>query len=60
MNEEEFELRFGIKPKLDDLDRVNCVEVGEAGHWQCGVCEEHNKPRFMCDCALISSKGNAL
>jgi hypothetical protein len=47
---EEFTKRFGREPVMDDLNRVNCPEAGDPGHYQCGVCEEHDKPRFMCGC----------
>jgi len=50
---EEFEKRFGVKPELDDLDRVNCPEEGTVAHWHCGVCPTHDKPRFMCGCLRV-------
>lgn len=50
MSEKEFEKKFGRKPIQDDLDRVNCKEVGTVGHSQCGVCTTHDKPRFGCGC----------
>lgn len=46
---EEFKTRFGVAPEDDDLDRVNCLECGP-GHFNCGVCETHNLPRFTCGC----------
>lgn len=49
MDNDEFIRRFGRKPELDDLDRVNCQDKS-FGHSQCGICLEHNKPRFMCGC----------
>jgi len=50
MSEEEFEAAFGRKPINDDLHRVNCDQAGKVGHWQCGFCPIHNRPRFMCGC----------
>lgn len=52
---EEFETRFGIKPKNDDLERVNCPRVGELGHWMCGICSIHHGPRFACGCTTRSA-----
>ncbi len=47
---EEFAQRFGFAPENDDLDRVNCKDAGSLGHWSCGICSTHNKPRFICGC----------
>jgi hypothetical protein len=48
---EEFEKRFGFEAEQDDLHRVNCTMQGAPpGHLFCGVCDEHNKPRFICGC----------
>jgi len=41
---------LGYAPKNDDLDRINCSRAGGPGHVQCGWCDEHWKPRFVCDC----------
>jgi len=45
----DYMIRFGCAPIQYDLDRVNCEKLGP-GHRQCGVCHDHNKPRFMCGC----------
>ena len=50
MNAEEFEEKVGRAPIHDDLERVNCPDAGELGHWYCGWCPEHDKPRFECGC----------
>lgn len=50
MTKEEYKKLFGSEPIQDDLDRVNCQEVGKIGHFQCGICSEHDKPRFQCGC----------
>lgn len=50
MTEEEYKVKFGSEPIQDDLDRVNCKEAGKVGHFCCGECEKHLKPRFMCGC----------
>lgn len=50
---EQFEQLFGRAPQQDDLERVNCQHVGEAGHYACGRCERHGgRPRFECLCGV--------
>ena len=44
----------GRAPEQDDLDRANCPDAGQPGHWQCGICE-HNKPAFMCSVCMSKS-----
>jgi len=46
----EFRALHGRDPINDDLQRLNCPTVGTPGHWQCGLCVEHNKARFVCGC----------
>ncbi len=53
MNEQEFEALYGHPPEQDQLHRVNCDQAGRISHSQCGICEEHQRPRFMCGCILI-------
>jgi len=48
MNAEEYEKRFGVKPKHDDLERVNCVQAGTSCHYMCGICVWCDKPRHIC------------
>lgn len=36
----------------DCQERVDCKKAGEVGHWMCGWCTEHNKPRFQCGCLV--------
>jgi len=43
----------GQLPQQDDLHRVVCKQAGEAGHHQCGWCEAHDKPRFLCGCLQL-------
>ncbi len=50
MDAAEFTRRTGQEPKNDDLQRVNCSTPGKVGHFFCGWCPDHNKPRFMCGC----------
>lgn len=50
VDEFEFEWRFGHKPEQDDLHRANCVRAGQFGHFICGMCPHHERPRFMCGC----------
>ena len=52
MTKEEFKEKTGEWAVGDDLERVNCKEVGKFGHSQCGWCEEHDKPRFSCGCVV--------
>ena len=44
----QFKAKTGREPVEDDLTRVSCPTVGELGHWQCGWCEKHDRPRFEC------------
>jgi len=45
--EKEFLDRVGRSSEQDDLDRCNCDQAGELGHYGCGICE-HHKPVFEC------------
>ena len=45
-----FEEKTGSTPIEDDLERCNCKLAGQIGHWNCGWCEKHDTPRFMCGC----------
>lgn len=44
---EKFVERVGREPHDDDLERCNCKQAGEIGHWFCGWDEEADLPRFM-------------
>lgn len=48
----DFTQRFGFAPEQDDLQRANCTESGKVGHYMCGVCPKHDKPRFVCGCVV--------
>lgn len=50
MTAAEFERRTGAPPMNDDLDRVNCTRVGAVGHYLCGWCFTHDRPRASCGC----------
>ncbi len=50
-----FEALTGRPPQDDDLDRVNCSEVGQEGHGLCGICEKHDVPRIHCWCRTSHS-----
>lgn len=50
--DKQYQELFGEKPDNDDLERTNCKKIGEVGHFQCGVCPDHNKPRFKCGCII--------
>ena len=52
---EEFKEVTGLEPLHDDLERVNCFDVGKPGHYQCGWCNECNEPRFVCTHLLITT-----
>lgn len=49
---DEFKKKTGRPPERDDLDRVNCPLTGSIGHWSCGWCGQHDKPRFECGCLV--------
>jgi len=49
----EFEQTTGRKPEQDDLERVNCDQVGEIGHLSCGWCSSHDGPMFECGCGIL-------
>lgn len=52
---EDFKKYVGREPERDDLDRCNCDQAGELGHWSCGICE-HHLPVFEChDCFVRST-----
>jgi hypothetical protein len=34
----------------DDHERATCPRAGEIGHWMCGVCHRHRRPRYECGC----------
>lgn len=43
----EFIEATGREPVDDDMERVNCVDAGQPGHYACGWCK-HDLPRFCC------------
>jgi hypothetical protein len=45
-----FKAAMGRDPIQDELERANCAQAGEMGHWGCGWCENCNKPRTICPC----------
>jgi hypothetical protein len=55
MDKEDFMKRTGRAPVQDDLERVNCPEVGKVCHFWCGWCVWHDRPRFECGCAMITA-----
>lgn len=38
------------EPEMYVLERTFCSEAGKDGHNYCGICTDHNKPRFICGC----------
>lgn len=58
MTPAEFTARFGRAPQQDDLHRVTCDRAGMVGHTACGICDEHDRPRFECGCILIPYMAN--
>lgn len=44
---EQFVQYAGREPELDDMERVNCLSSGSAGHLSCGWDYYEMKPRFM-------------
>jgi len=53
--EEQFNVAAGRYPIEDELERVNCAKAGHAGHYLCGWCDKHDKPRLICGCSLATS-----
>lgn len=48
MTAEEFTQKMGRQPEADDLDRVNCTQIGHVGHLACGWCDFCDAPAFQC------------
>lgn len=48
LNEAEFEKLTGHAPEIDDLDRVNCPQIGKPGHLSCGLCPTCGQPAWTC------------
>ena len=44
---EKFVARVGREPEQDDLERCNCPQAGEIGHWCCGWNDERDLPQFI-------------
>ncbi len=44
---EKFVERVGREPDQDDLERCNCPEAGQIGHYVCGWDDEEDLPRFI-------------
>jgi len=43
---DQFRQATGRDPEQDDLERVNCPNAGEVGHWGCGWDKRLNLPVF--------------
>lgn len=52
ITKKQFVKMTGRKPENDDLERCNCNLAGNVGHFSCGICLKHKKPRFECGCFL--------
>lgn len=46
----------GSDAGCDCAERIACKKAGSIGHFQCGVCFDHNKPRFLCGCLLTQQE----
>jgi hypothetical protein len=56
MNTFEFFHLTGYEPRLDDLERANCLKAGTRGHRTCGWCK-HKQPLWHCsDCSSDAFK----
>lgn len=44
---EHYTARMGGPPVQDDLERCNCPQAGELGHYQCGWDAEYDLPIFL-------------
>jgi hypothetical protein len=42
---QDFEKATGRLPENNDLERANCPQAGELGHFHCGWNQERNLPR---------------
>jgi len=51
VTKEQFEEKVGREPTETELSQCNCEIIGIPGHSFCGWCDEHDKPRFECNCA---------
>ena len=51
-----FTEKVGNSPENDDLERVNCPQAGELGHFFCGWNEEKDLPRFMTEPLINPTK----
>ena len=47
ITEEKFKECVGDLPINDDLERCNCKEAGQVGHYLCGWDEKRNMPVFI-------------
>lgn len=47
--------KIGVEIEDDELERVNCQQAGEFGHWYCGICKFCSGP--ACRCLSWHSKG---
>lgn len=52
---EAFKKATGYEPVNDDLERCNCTQAGETGHYFCGWNYTKNLPQFMTE-PLINSR----
>ena len=57
---EDYKKATGADPENDDLERVNCTQLGQVGHQQCGWCPKCNLPRFCCGHNLTLKKEDAV
>lgn len=57
MKAKEFEKVVGRTPKDDDLERANCDQAGQPGHWSCGICK-HGCPVFECQPCFVEAHRN--
>ena len=51
ITKEIFEEKVGREPSEEDIAQANCKVIGIPGHTFCGWCDEHDKPRIVCQCA---------
>jgi hypothetical protein len=54
----QYAARVGHPPIEDDLERANCPDAGQVGHYFCGWCERCDRPRFLCFHSLICDGPN--
>lgn len=46
ITKQQFEEATGLPPEQDDLERCNCNQAGQLGHFHCGWDDKRHLPNF--------------